>query len=82
MKVATVADLRNRFARISQWIENGEKVEIRKRGKIFATISPARKKKKIPVEWPDLMARLKKTFPHPVKGKPLSEIISEGRGDR
>jgi antitoxin (DNA-binding transcriptional repressor) of toxin-antitoxin stability system len=82
MKVATVADLRNKFARISQWIEDGEKVEIRKRGKVFATLAPARKKKKKPVEWPDLMARLKKHFPEPLPGKPLSEILYESRGDR
>ncbi len=82
MKVATVADLRNKFARISQWIEDGEKVEIRKRGKVFATLSPVPRKKKKTIEWPDLMARLKKHFPHPVKGKPLSEILYESRGDR
>jgi antitoxin (DNA-binding transcriptional repressor) of toxin-antitoxin stability system len=81
MKSATVADLRNRFALVSQWIENGEKVEIKKRGKVFATLSPVRKKKK-KVEWPDLMARLKKIYRHPVPGKPCSELISEGRGDR
>lgn len=80
MKVATVADLRNHFVRVSQWIEDGEKVEIRKRGKVFATLSPPSLKKK-KVEWPDLHARLKKIFPHPVPGKPASEIISEGRGD-
>jgi len=82
MKVATVADLRNHFARVSQWIEDGEKVEIRKRGKAFATLSPAKGKKNKKLEWPDLMARLRKNFPHPVSGKPLSEIISEGRGER
>ena len=81
MKVATVADLRNHFVRISQWIEDGEKVEIRKRGKVFATLSPVKSKKQ-KVEWPNLMARLRKHFPRPVPGKPLSEIISEGRGDR
>ncbi len=82
MKVASVADLRNRFARVSRWIEEGEKVEIRKRGKVFATLSPAKVPRKRKVEWPDLMARLRKHFPHPVKGKPLSEIIYESRGDR
>jgi len=81
MKVATVADLRNRFAHVSKWIEDGEKVEIRKRGKVFATLSPARKKKK-KVEWPDLKARLLKHFPKPLPGKPLSEILSESRGNR
>ena len=83
MKVATVADLRNHFARVSKWIEDGEKIEIRKRGKAFATLSPPSKKKKRPkkVEWPDMMARLKKLFPKPLPGKPLSEIVSEGRGE-
>jgi len=81
MKIATVADLRNHFPRVAQWIAEGEKVQIRKRGKAFATLSPVKGKKK-KVEWPDLMARLRKNFSKPVPGKPLSEIISEGRGDR
>lgn len=81
MKSATVADLRNRFALVSKWIESGEKVEIKKRGKVFAMLSPAHKKKKN-AEWPDLMARLKKIYPEPVKGKSLSEIVYESRGDR
>lgn len=45
MKTATVADLRNHFARISMWIENGESVEIVKRGKPFAQLSPPPKTK-------------------------------------
>ena len=82
MKVATVADLRNNFARVSRWIEDGEKIEIRKRGKVFATLSPppARKKRtKKKLEWPDMLGRMKKLFPKPLPGKPVSEIIYEGR---
>jgi prevent-host-death family protein len=41
MKIATVADLRNHFRRISAWIEDGEAVEIVKRGKPFARLVPA-----------------------------------------
>ncbi len=82
MKVATVADLRNHFSRVSQWIEDGEKVEIRKRGKVFATLAPpAHNHKKGKVTWPDLQARLDKIFPEPLRGKPASEIVSEGRGE-
>ena len=40
MKIATVADLRNHFRRISAWIEDGEAVEIVKRGKAFARLVP------------------------------------------
>lgn len=41
MKTATVADLRNRFRRVSAWIANGEDVQIVKRGRPFARLSPA-----------------------------------------
>jgi antitoxin (DNA-binding transcriptional repressor) of toxin-antitoxin stability system len=40
MKRASVADLRNHFRRISAWIEDGESVEIVKRGKAFARLIP------------------------------------------
>lgn len=36
MKTATVADLRNRFPSVFRWIEEGETVELTKRGKIVA----------------------------------------------
>jgi antitoxin (DNA-binding transcriptional repressor) of toxin-antitoxin stability system len=39
-KTATVADLRNNFRRVSAWIANGESVEIIKRGKNFARLTP------------------------------------------
>jgi antitoxin (DNA-binding transcriptional repressor) of toxin-antitoxin stability system len=40
MKTASVADLRNNFRRVSAWIENGETVEIVKRGRPFARLVP------------------------------------------
>ena len=58
MKTATVRDLRNRFARLSAWIGEGETIEITKGGKVFARLIPAtQRKKRIPK--PDIMARLK-----------------------
>ncbi len=40
MKTATVADLRNDFRRVSAWLDNGETVEISKRGKPYARLLP------------------------------------------
>ena len=63
MKTASVRELRNDFARLSAWIENGEPVEITKGGKPFARLVPAtetgspRKLVK-----PDILKRLKKTW--------------------
>ena len=36
-----MADLRNNFRRLSAWLENGESVEIVKRGRRFARLVPA-----------------------------------------
>ena len=36
----TTADLRNHFRRVSSWLDNGESVEILKRGKPYATLLP------------------------------------------
>jgi prevent-host-death family protein len=41
MKTATVRDLRNRFARTSKWLEQGETVEITKRGRPVADLVPS-----------------------------------------
>lgn len=49
MKTATVRELRNNFAKVSRWLEAGEKVEITKRGVSFAKMeltAPAKTKKK------------------------------------
>ncbi len=81
MPTATVRDLRNDFARVSLWIANGEEVTVTKDGKPFATLSPIRSGQ-MAVQWPDLAARRRRLFPSGVKGTPVSELISEGRGER
>lgn len=43
MKTASAADLRNHFRRVSSWLDNGESVEIQKRGKPYAVLSPIAK---------------------------------------
>lgn len=45
MKTATARDLRNDFGRLSELIENGETVQIIKRGKPFARLVPEPKTK-------------------------------------
>ena len=80
MKTASVADLRNRFASVAGWLAKGEQVQITKRGKPFAILSPSRVER-IPEPWPDLEARIRKIYPRPTKGKSIADLVSEGRGD-
>ena len=56
MKTASVADLRNRFPSVFRWIEEGETVELTKRGKIVARIVPAPPAKPRKFKVPDFKA--------------------------
>ena len=62
MKTATVRDLRNRFARVSAWIEQGEAVEITKGGKAFARLIPANEGKVGKLVKVDFARQLRKTW--------------------
>jgi len=51
MKTATVRDLRNHFADVAKWIEDGEKVAITRNGAVFATLAPASTPKPRKADW-------------------------------
>ena len=47
MKTATVQELRYQFAKISRWLEAGEKVEITKRGVPWIHVTPLQQLKRV-----------------------------------
>jgi antitoxin (DNA-binding transcriptional repressor) of toxin-antitoxin stability system len=51
MRTATVRDLRNRFADIAKWIESGERVTITRNGAAFATLAPAKLRRRRKADW-------------------------------
>jgi antitoxin (DNA-binding transcriptional repressor) of toxin-antitoxin stability system len=57
MKTATVRDLRNRFAAVAKWIEEGEQVTITRHGGAFATLSPAAPKPSGSLDWTKRLAQ-------------------------
>ena len=75
MKTATVGEIQKNFARILNGINNGEEITITKRGKPIAKIVSLGPKSEI--EWPDFYGEAIK-----LKGKPIGEIVIEGREDR
>lgn len=81
MKTASVRELVHHFGRVLHWVEGGEEVEITRRHLVVAKLTPVAKPA-APKHWPDFEARLRKTFPHGVKGRALSEVIDEQRGER
>ena len=59
MKTASVRDVRNRLAELEAWVEEGQKVEIRKRGKAIAWLVPIPRDQKRKFAMPDFAARRK-----------------------
>jgi antitoxin (DNA-binding transcriptional repressor) of toxin-antitoxin stability system len=82
MKTASVRDLRYSFSRIARWLRAGESVEITYRRKRLARLVPAAPPVSEQSRPPDFEARLKRLFRDGPRGKPASEIIIDGRGDR
>ena len=62
-------------------LDKEHEVMVTKDGRPFATLAPIGAPRK-PLKWPDLAARRGRLFPRGTRGKPLSEIIDEGRGER
>lgn len=63
MKTATLRQLRHEFGSVLALVEQGEAVEITKRGRIIALLSPPPRVKATPAKSrPDFAARLKRIY--------------------
>jgi prevent-host-death family protein len=85
MKTATVADLRNRFPSVFRWIEDGETVELTKRGRIVARIVPAPHAKPRRASMPDFAAMRREIYGDALQSRMLTPEDSayiRDRGER
>ena len=62
MKTATVRELRHAFGSVIRWVEGGESVELRKRGKIIAVLQPPKLARRRKVQWPDFEAMQREIY--------------------
>jgi antitoxin (DNA-binding transcriptional repressor) of toxin-antitoxin stability system len=58
MKTATVRDLRNNFSKLETWLEEGEQVQIEKRGQPVALLTGLSPRRTKAIRKPDFAARL------------------------
>lgn len=62
MKTATVRDLRTKFPVLARWMESGEAIEITRRGRVVAHLTPAAAVKAGKAKKPDIMKRLREIY--------------------
>ena len=75
MKTATVGEIQKNFSKILKQIKSGEEIAVTRRGKPVAKITAIGPKEEI--EWPDFYGEAIE-----LEGKPVGEIVVEGRKDR
>jgi antitoxin (DNA-binding transcriptional repressor) of toxin-antitoxin stability system len=74
MRKAGVSDLRYRFREIESWLSKGEEIEIHKRKRVIARLSPAGPK-------PDFAAISRRIFGRKKTRTTGTELVSEQRGE-
>jgi antitoxin (DNA-binding transcriptional repressor) of toxin-antitoxin stability system len=79
MKTVSVRDLRYDFKKVERLLSQGDEIEITKRRKVIARLTPA------PIErppLPDFLARLKEIYGDKVLEVSGADLISADREDR
>ena len=82
MRTATVRDLRTKFPVLARWMEDGEEIEITRRGRVIARLTPAAGGKGTTVKKPDIMKRLREIYGDYVMPEGEGQaILDYSRGD-
>lgn len=81
MKSVSVRELQQNIRRVLDRVERGESVEVTRRRRPIARLSPVAKAGK-PAPWPDLEQRTKDVFGARVFSPGLSDEIIRDRGER
>jgi len=79
MKTATVREVQHNLKKVLAWVEGGEVVQVVRRAQVVARLVPPEPET---VTSPDFVGRARRIWGEGPKGAPLSEIVSDARGDR
>jgi antitoxin (DNA-binding transcriptional repressor) of toxin-antitoxin stability system len=83
MKTASIRQVRHDFSMVLDWIEEGEQVQISKRGKVVALLSPPPVMKRTRArKRPDFAARLKmRDGNRVIAAQVMNDILDENKGE-
>ncbi len=62
MRTATIRDLRTKFPVLARWMDDGEPIEITRRGRVVAHLTPAADATRHAAEKPDFMKQLREIY--------------------
>jgi antitoxin (DNA-binding transcriptional repressor) of toxin-antitoxin stability system len=77
MRKASVRDLRYRFSEVERMLQDGENIEITKRKRVIAHLSPV--PSRVPRQRPDFLARLRAIYGTKVLKVSGAELLARER---
>lgn len=80
MKTTTIRELKHATSTVLSWVAEGESVEVRRRNRPVALLSPL--KRKMAIARPDFAARMQAIYGELVLPSTATEIVAEARGER
>ncbi len=82
MKTASVRDLRIKFPVLARWLDDGQVIEITRRGRVIARLTPAAAPGPKALRKPDMMKQLHEIYGDFVMPeKEAKAILDYSRGD-
>jgi prevent-host-death family protein len=82
MKTVSVRELQQKLKTVLQRVERGETVELTRRRRVIARLSPARPRPRRQVVWPDLDQRARQVLGNRMVTPPPSVQVGADRGQR
>jgi len=79
MRKTTIRELKHATTTVLSWVADGETVEVRRRSKPVALLSPP--KRRPAIRRPDFVARLKTVYGKRALTTTGTDLISESRGE-
>lgn len=80
MKTTTIRELRHDTSTVLGWVEQGDTVEVRRRRKPVALLSPVPRAAGVPR--PDFLARLREQFGNRELATTATDLLAQERGER
>ena len=81
MKTATVRDLRTKFPVLARWINSGEPIEITRRGRVIAHLTPAATGSASKPKKPDMMNQLHEIYgDYTIPDEEVTIVLNHNKG--
>ena len=80
MKTTTIRELKHATSTVLSWVAEGESVEVRRRDRPVALLTPL--KRKTAIMRPDFAARMRAAYGEIILPSPATELVAEARGER